>query len=63
VVGISARIRLMFSTVADEGEQSCRQQAQNGGVPKHMNVASLCWGFMRHLCREQDERGVGSGRQ
>jgi len=30
---------------------------------KALDVASSCWGFMRHLRREQEERGVGSGRR
>jgi len=38
-------------------------KAQNGLMPKHVNVASSGWGFMRHLCREQEEHGVGSGQR
>ena len=32
------------------------KKAQNGLVPEHVDVASWCWGFTRHLCREQEER-------
>jgi hypothetical protein len=53
----------MFSSVAGEGApRADGNRAQNDDVPKHMNVASSCWGFMRHLCRDQ-EGEVGSERQ
>ena len=54
------RCFLLLSTKVNRTDSN---EAWNGFVLEHVDVATSGWGFMRHRCREPEVRGVGSGRR